>query len=301
MDTIELGDVAITRVLELSGRLIGADEFFPDAPAEVWEQEWLAPDFYEPSDNGVIAPVQTWVLRSAGRTILVDTGIGDDKERPGFPARWHRKRTGFLGSLAAAGVRPEDVDVVVNTHLHVDHVGWNTRLDGREWVPTFPNATYLLPRADFEYWDPQRPNPPQQVLDVRNVFDDSVAPVHEAGLVQLWEDELVLDENLRLEATPGHTPGTSVLHLRSGSERAVFMGDLLHSPMQLGHPQHNCMAEVDPAAARSARWRMLAFAAEQRALVVPAHFGGHSAAEVRRRGDGFEVVQWAGFSRLERT
>src|ERR1700754_1691479 len=101
---IELGDVTITRLLELNGRLGGCDEFFPDAPAEAWDPEWLAPDFYEPSDHGLIVPIQTWVLRSAGRTILVDTGIGDDKERPQLPPTWHRKRSGYLAALSALGI-----------------------------------------------------------------------------------------------------------------------------------------------------------------------------------------------------
>jgi glyoxylase-like metal-dependent hydrolase (beta-lactamase superfamily II) len=299
VDTIELGDVTVTRLVELNGRLGDADEFFPDAPADAWAPEWLAPDFYEPSDNGLIVPVQTWVLRSAGRTVVVDTGIGDDKDRPQYPPTWHRKRSGHLAALVAAGVRPEDVDVVVNTHMHVDHVGWNTRLDGQDWVPTFPNATYLMARPEFEYWDPRRANAPQAVLDARGIFTDSVAPVHDAGLLQLWEDELVIDENLRLAAAPGHTPGHSVLHLHSGPDRAVFVGDLLHSPMQLACPHHRFVADFDPAGARSSRLQVLELAADQQALVVPAHFGGHAAAEVRRDGNGFAISRWAGFSRLQ--
>lgn len=296
MDTIELGRVEVTRVLDFFGRAAGADEFFPEIPAQDWQRPDLQPDFYEPGTHGFLAAVQTFVLRSAGRTILVDTGVGNDKPRPGAP--WDRLRTGYLDELAAAGVRPDDVDLVINTHLHTDHVGWNTRLDGDEWVPTFPNATYLLPRADVEFWDPGGEHRPKRPTAH---FTDSVAPVREAGLVELWEGERVIDENLRLETAAGHTPGSSVLHLVSGGDRAVFLGDLLHTPLQLGAPHHNCAPDEDPAAARASRWRMLERAAEARALVVPAHFGGHGAVEVRRAGAGFDVVGWAGFSRRERS
>lgn len=301
MQSITLGDVEVTRVLEFHGRAMAVDEFFPEIPAEEFEAErsWLDPDFWSPADNGFVSAVQTWVLRSAGRTILVDTGVGNHKERPYSP-HWRHLNTDYLGNLARAGVRPEDVDIVVNTHLHVDHVGWNTRLVGRDWVPTFPNATYLLPRADFEYWNPMGEHRPKRALSHQNVFEDSVAPVHQAGLTELWDGERVIDENLRLQPAPGHTPGSSVLQLRSGPDRAVFIGDLLHTPLQLQDPVHNCDFEEDPAAARASRRRLLEFAADNTALVVPAHFGGHGAAEVRRAGDRFQIKNWAAFDRPQR-
>lgn len=300
MQSITLGDVEVTRVLEFHGRAMGMDEFFPDIPADVFEAErsWLAPDFWSPADNGFTSAVQTWVLRSAGRTILVDTGVGNHKERPYSP-HWRHLDTDYLDNLAEAGVDPDEVDIVINTHLHVDHVGWNTRLVGRDWVPTFPNATYLLPRLDFDYWNPLGQHRPKNARSHQNVFEDSVAPVHEAGLTELWEGERVIDENLRLLPAPGHTPGSSVLHLSSGSDRAVFIGDLLHTPVQLQDPAHNCSFEEDPAAARTSRRRLLEFAADNTALVVPAHFGGHGAAEVRRAGNRFEIEDWAAFDRPE--
>ncbi|GAA3366129.1 MBL fold metallo-hydrolase [Saccharopolyspora gregorii] len=298
MESIMLGDVEVTRVLEINGRAMGMDEFFPDIPTEVFEAErdLLDPDFWSPADNGFMAAVQTWVLRSAGRTILVDTGVGNHKERPYSP-HWRHLNTGYLDALLRAGVRPEDVDIVINTHLHVDHVGWNTRLVERDWVPTFPNATYLLPRVDFEFWNPLGEHRPKSARSHQNVFEDSVAPVHRAGLAELWEGERVIDENLRLLPAPGHTPGSSVLHLESGSDRAVFIGDLLHTPVQLLDPAHNCGFDEDPAAARASRRRLLEFAADRTALVVPAHFGGHGAAEVSRDGDRFAIDAWAAFER----
>ena len=226
MQDIVLGDVTITRVVEYHGPVgMSPATFFPDAPEQAWRDEasWLVPDFVEPAGDMCVSAIQTWVLRSEGRTILVDTGVGNHKERR--TPKWHHLNTDYLANLAEAGVRPEDVDLVINTHLHVDHVGWNTRLDGDSWVPTFPNATYLMPRADFDFWNPAN----GQERGDRNVFDDSVTPVHEAGQVRLWEDGHTIDGNLRLELAPGHTPGSSVVVLESGADRALFVGDLLHS------------------------------------------------------------------------
>src|ERR1044071_6949511 len=153
MNEIKIGDVTVTRVEEMHGPIMPTGAFFPTLPAEAWERQEaeLTPDHL--GDGLVHVAMQTWVLRSEGRTILIDTGVGNDKTRPAVAA-WDHLSLDFLGALARAGVRPEDVDLVVNTHLHVDHVGWNTRLAGGSWVPTFPNATYLMPRADFVFWNP---------------------------------------------------------------------------------------------------------------------------------------------------
>lgn len=297
---IVLGDVTITRVTEYYGSVrMSPREFFPDSPETAWEahRPWLVPDFLA-ADTGICqSAVQTWVVRSEGRTILVDTGVGNHKERPYAPV-WSHLRTGYLDNLARAGVRPDDVDLVINTHLHVDHVGWNTFLDGGVWTPTFPRATYLMPRRDFEFWDPARGHTPRLGRGNQNVFEDSVAPVHEAGQTLLWDDGHTIDANLRLELAPGHTPGSAVLKLDSGGDRAVFVGDLLHTPLQFVEPDVNSCFCEDPALARASRHRLLGWAADHRALVLPAHLGGHGGAEVSRRGAGFAIRKWAPFSRL---
>ncbi|GAA4886760.1 MBL fold metallo-hydrolase [Saccharopolyspora cebuensis] len=300
MHEIVLGDVTITRIVEYYGSVgMAPGTFFPESPAESWRdgEHWLAPDFLDPATGTVVAAAQTWLLRREGRTILVDTGAGNDKERPHAPV-WSRLDTDFLGRLAAAGVRPEDVDLVINTHLHVDHVGWNTRLDGRTWVPTFPNATYLLPRADFEFWNPANGRTPISGHGNQNVFEDSVAPVHEAGLTELWEDGHRIDANLRLEPAPGHTPGSSVVVLESGTDRALFAGDLLHTPLQFVEPDTNSCFCEDPVRSRATRRRLLGWAADTGALVLPAHLGGHGGAEVVREGGSFAIKGWAPFARL---
>ncbi|WP_045743943.1 MBL fold metallo-hydrolase [Actinoplanes rectilineatus] len=292
-DTIQLGDVTVTRVWEYYGTVeMTPGQFFPDSPAEPWEG--IDPAFLDPATNIVNSAIQTWVLRSEGRTILVDTGVGNHKERPYAPV-WAHHDSDFLGNLARAGVRPQDVDVVVNTHLHIDHVGWNTYLDDREWVPTFPNATYLMPKADFTFWDPANNSPTVLGRGNQNVFEDSVAPVHQAGQTLLWEGGHRIDGNLALEPAPGHTPGSSVLTLTSGTDRALFVGDLMHSPVQILEPHVNSCFCEDPQGAIATRRRLLGQAADTGALVVPAHFPGGGALEVSRDGDRFGIKEWAPF------
>jgi glyoxylase-like metal-dependent hydrolase (beta-lactamase superfamily II) len=298
-DTV-LGNVTITRVIEYFGPVgMSPEVFFPESPKESWRknQSWLAPDFFDPDADICVSAIQTWLLRSEGRTILVDTGVGNHKERPYSPV-WNHLNTGFLGNLAHAGVRPEDVDLVINTHLHVDHVGWNTYLHDRTWLPTFPNATYLMPRADFDFWNPANGHQPALDRDNQNVFQDSVAPVHEAGSTVLWDGSYRIDANLRLDLAPGHTPGSSVVTLESGGDRALFVGDLLHTALQFIEPDTNSCFCENPAQARDTRRRLLGWAADRNALVMPAHLGGHGGAEVIREGDRFAIKSWAPFARI---
>ncbi|MFB7741837.1 MBL fold metallo-hydrolase [Streptomyces sp. NPDC056132] len=300
MREIALGDVSITRVVEFYGSVeLAPATFFPDAPEQAWREHatWLEPDFVDLASGECLSAIQTWLLRSEGKTILVDTGVGNDKERPYAPI-WSRRQSDFLGELARAGVQPGDVDLVVNTHLHVDHVGWNTTLEGRSWVPTFPNATYLMPARDFDFWNPANGHASKSGRGNQNVFEDSVAPVHEAGQALLWDGTHVIDGNLRLELAPGHTPGSSVLALESGGDRALFVGDLLHSPLQAVAPDVNSCFCEDPAETRATRRRLLGRADDTNSLVFPAHWGGSGGAEVTRNGDTFDIAAWAPFARL---
>ncbi|CAM5336654.1 MBL fold metallo-hydrolase OS=Streptomyces alboniger OX=132473 GN=CP975_15475 PE=3 SV=1 [Streptomyces alboniger] len=297
MEPITLGNVTITRVWEYFGSVeMTPDVFFPDGPKEVWNggASWLTPYFLDAETNIVNSAIQTWLLRSGGKTILVDTGVGNHKDRPYAPV-WNRLETDFLANLARAGVAPEDVDIVINTHLHIDHVGWNTYLNGRQWIPTFPNATYLMPKDDFDFWNPEN-NHKSIGRGNQNVFEDSVAPVHQAGQTLLWENSHQIDADLRLDAAPGHTPGSSVLTLTSGTDRAVFVGDMLHTPVQILDPDLNSCFCEDPAGARATRRKVLGWAADNNALVIPAHLGGHGAAEVAREGDKFAIKGWAPFA-----
>ncbi|MFI6639555.1 MBL fold metallo-hydrolase [Streptomyces sp. NPDC050504] len=285
-----LGDVEVIRVVEWQGPFGPAADIVPGAGEEVWRENeaLLAPDHWDPASGLAVMALQSWVLRSGGRTVLIDTGVGNGRERPESP-QFHHWRGDFPGGLARAGIRPEDVDVVVNTHVHADHVGWNTREGGApgEWVPTFPNAQYLVPAADDAHFG-------KAGGEDRLVYADSVAPVHRAGQAVLWDGHHRIDENLVLESAPGHTPGSSVLRLASGGERAVFVGDVLHSPVQVLRPDCNSCFCLAPAEAAATRRRVLGRAADERELVVPAHFGGTGIAEVRRAGAGFALGEWRG-------
>ncbi|GAB3600450.1 MBL fold metallo-hydrolase [Kineococcus gypseus] len=298
--SLTLGQVELSRVVEWTGGYATTDELFPSLPSELWRQHssWLAPEFFDAESSAWQANVQTWVLKSAGRTVLVDTGLGNDKQRE--VAVFHRRTSDFLDRLAAAGVDPQDVDLVINTHLHNDHVGWNTRLVDGEWVPTFPDAQYLINRTEFDYWNPANGHVPrspfQNATDTGVTFDDSVFPVHRAGQAVLWEGSSHrIDDNLVLELAPGHTPGSAVLHLESGDERAVFVGDIIHTPLQVIHPDHDTCLSEDPARASRSRRRILQEAADTNSLVVPAHLRGPGAFEVSHADGGFTLSGWAPF------
>jgi glyoxylase-like metal-dependent hydrolase (beta-lactamase superfamily II) len=301
MQRFHLGEVEITKVVEWQGEIAPARFIVPDSPPRVWQDNasLLQPDHWNPVTDMYRGAVQTWVLRSEGKVVLVDTGVGNDRRRPQIPLFDHLA-TDFLDRLAQAGVRPEQVDVVINTHIHYDHVGWNTRLSDGEWTPTFRNATYLIPRADQTYFDPRnahrRPAPRDDHERLHRegsllVYADSIAPV--LGRAVLWEGAHRIDGNLSLEPAPGHTPGSCVVRLSSGSDRAVFVGDVVHSPVQIIEPGCNSCFCEDPRQAAATRLALLERAADAGELVVPAHFAGTGAAEIRRDGSRFTLGEWA--------
>ncbi|GGV76458.1 MULTISPECIES: MBL fold metallo-hydrolase [Streptomyces] len=300
MQRFQLGDVEITKVVEWQGEIAPARSIVPDSTDRVWKEHesLLVPDHYDPRTGMYRGAAQTWVLRSEGKIVLVDTGVGNDRHRPQMPLFDHLS-TDFLDRLAEAGVRPEQVDVVINTHIHYDHVGWNTRLRDGVWTPTFPNTTYLIPKTDQVYFDPRnahRRRAPRDEQERRRfegsrfVYADSIAPV--LGRAVLWEGAYRIDGNLSLEPAPGHTPGSCVVRLSSGSDRAVFVGDVLHSPVQIVEPDWNSCFCEDPGRAAATRRALLERAADERELVVPAHFGGAGAVWVRREGSRYAVAPW---------
>lgn len=300
MSDFHIGAVEVTKVVEWQGEIAPARVIIPDGPADLWRrnESWLAPDHWHPENDTYHGAAQTWVLRSEGKVVLVDTGVGNDRHRPQIPLFDHL-RTGFLDRLAEAGVRPGDVDIVINTHIHYDHVGWNTESRDGEWVPTFPNATYLIPRADQEYFDPRnahRRRAPRDDHEKRRqeggriVYADSIAPV--LGRAVLWSEGHRVDGDIRLEPAPGHTPGSSVVRVASGSDRAVFVGDVLHSPVQILEPDYSSCFCEDRAQAAATRRSVLERAADTGELVVPAHFAGSGAVEVRRDGSRFAIERF---------
>lgn len=284
-DRVKLGTATVTRVVET--RVEMRTSLFTDTPPEAWaaEADLLEPTFWNREAELWKIAMQSWVVQVDGLTVVVDTGVGNDRDRPHMPPLDHLT-TSFLDDFVAAGFDPSDVDVVVNTHLHTDHVGWNTRLTDGTWVPTFPNARYVMPEADYRYFAPDGAGHNDAAAIV---FSDSVLPVTDQ--TELWSEDLRLSESLRLRPAPGHSPGSSVLWLDAGKP-AVFVGDLTHCPIQIARPADACAFDVDPRAAASTRKRIFTEAARVRAAVIPAHYPGHGGATIVARGDRFEVDDW---------
>lgn len=309
VDMLSFDDITVTRVVEWSGPIRTVSEILPDVAAEEWSslETVMAPDFWDPATGAYLCNIQTWVIRQPGRTVLVDTGVGNDRDRPQVPSFAHL-HTDFLDRLARVGVDPGEVDLVINTHIHYDHVGWNTQLLDQTFVPTFPHATYLVPRADYDYFHPtnahkmkapETDDERRRFDGIRLVFEDSIAPIEESGQLELWDTEFsVPGLPLRLLPAPGHTPGSSVVQLHAG-RGAVFVGDLLHSPMQLLHPDYGCSFDLDATQARASRRAVLERAAATGAMIFPAHLPGHSAAviEPRPHSNDFRITRWADLPR----
>lgn len=277
-----IGDVRVTRLLEseVPGR---ATWLIPDASAEALARhaDWLRPHFLDERGR-IIAAVHALVVESQGRRIVVDTCVGNDKERavPG----WNRMQGPFLADLAAAGFARESIDTVVCTHLHVDHVGWNTMLVDGRWVPTFPNARYLFVRAEWEHWSAE------PAAAEGDVVGDSVRPVVDAGLVDLVAPDHRLTDEVWLEPTPGHTPGHVSVRIRSGGADAVITGDVMHHPVQCAEPEWHSSFDVDPDAARRTRRAFLERYADQPVLVLGTHFATPVGGKIVRHGDAWRFV-----------
>lgn len=299
MSRVQLGRACVTRILEFQFEL--GTTSFATTPPSGWADnaDLLVPDFFDPDTDKWRIAVQSWVVEVDGLTVVVDTGVGNDRQRPHMPPLDHLN-TGFLGAWESAGIDRGAVDVVINTHIHSDHVGWNTMLDDGAWVPTFPNARYLAPAADYRYFAPDGPvarQSPRTEAEAAQqhgdqlVFADSVVPVDEAGQLVCWSDDYQISPSLRLRAAPGHTPGSSVLWLDAG-QPAVFVGDITHNPLQLRRPADPCAFDVNAAAAAATRRQLFAEAAEAHATVIPAHYPGHGGATIRAVGDGYDIDEW---------
>ncbi len=294
MDTLQVGGARVWRIEEWQGNFLPPSVFFMGFDEAAFRRVAgpLTPDYYDAEADSIYAFLQTWVLEVDGLTVVWDTGAGNDKERPGIPLFGNLK-TPFLERFTDAGLRLEDVDLVICSHLHIDHVGWNTRLEAGRWVPTFPNARYLLPVIDRDYWDPNGtgPRPTEGGAFVNSgTFEDSVQPLLDAGVAELVGHGYQVSNSLSLQAVPGHTPGHLAMNLRSRGEDAIFVGDVLHHPLQVHYPEWNSPYCEDQAQARVTRRRILEQAAERNALVVPAHFGGVHCCRVRPHGDAFTPV-----------
>ena len=281
-----IGDARIDRLIDLERFELPLGWLFPDATVEALTDDlaWLEPDFLT-GDKAILA-IQSTVLRVGGRTILIDTCVGEHKPRPRHPAWNARQQTGYLDRLKALGVAPEAVDIVFCTHLHADHVGWNTRIDNGRWVPTFPNARYLIGKRELSDWETKLQSAPADMIN-HGSYADSILPVIEARRAELIDHDHQVLDGLVVRRLPGHTPGSIGLSMHRHGGRCLFTGDSIHHPVQLIHPEWSSSLCSDPQLARATRTHYLAEAVENGTWLVPAHFVGHTGVQIRRHGNGY--------------
>ena len=268
MTPIRLGTAEIRQVAEIAYKmpisLLTDDQALLDANAD-----WLHPNFLD-ADGHWDMVVQSWILIVDGRVILIDPCTGDGRSNPALPFQ-HMLDTPYIERFAASGIKPEDVDFVFCTHLHGDHCGWNTVLRGGRYVPTFPNARYVMVHREFDRWDTRRLDH-QPVASNAGVFENSVLPVLEAGLVDMIESTHHICHSVLVEPAYGHTAGHSMLHLTSHGKEALFVGDAFHHALEVKYPELDMGACEDFTAALATRRCIIERCIDRQALFVPAHF-----------------------------
>jgi glyoxylase-like metal-dependent hydrolase (beta-lactamase superfamily II) len=286
MVRFKIGSVVATRVEEMIDRSFEFRKFFPLATDDDIARniDWMAPVHYEQASGHLLLSMHSWLVDTGAAKILIDTCIGNEKDRPGRPD-WCNLNTPFLERLAAAGARPDEIDFVLCTHLHADHVGWNTRLVDGRWVPTFPNAKYVFGRKEYEFWQAQFATDGNSHHMAG--YRDSVLPVVEAGQALVVDDYAEIADCLLVTPAPGHTPGHVALWLSSGGQSGVFTGDIIHHPVQLKIPAWSCFGCKDQVESARTRERVLAECEERGATLLPAHFLTPFAGRIKAKGTGY--------------
>lgn len=291
---MQIGTARLTPVVELEAVPYPLAHFFDGCDRAMLARHlsWLAPEHYDPAGDAVLLSHHAWLVDVAGYKVLIDPCIGNDKPREVITA-YNRLDTPWLERLGAAGAKPDEIDFVVCTHLHVDHCGWNTRRADGRWVPTFPNARYIFSEAEHRFWEAHAANglPPALAFN-RNVYEDSVRPVVDAGLAWLVEGETPFADGFTLLPTPGHTVGHVAALLDAGSDGIVFTGDAIHHPLQIVAPDLNTSGYHDATASRQSRRQLLDLAADRGWLLAPAHFRNSRACRITRDGEAFRVKRW---------
>jgi len=289
--TWTIGEATITRIEEQLGFASRPPEQYLDGferDTLARHLDWLVPHHYSTEHDRLITSIHSWLIRTSRHTILLDSCAGNHKNRPGFP-RMHQLETPFLDQLRRAGAEPEQIDIVLCTHLHADHVGWNTVLKDGRWVPTFPNATYLFSRTENETGDPRRHPAADADLLRGGAYRDSVLPVIEARQALLIDADHAIDDTMTIVAAPGHSRGHIAMWLANAAGRALFCGDVLHHALQVHAPHWNSKFCELPALARATRRTLLEQCAEYRALLFPGHFGAPHVAGIGAAAAGFSL------------
>src|SRR5882757_2338191 len=290
--SFSVNDMTIHRIVEQESGFTPMLDFLPTLSKETLGENlaWLAPGGYDSASGNVVLCFQSYVVKTPHHNILVDSCIGNDKNFPQRPT-WNKKTdSNWMSALKAAGLGVEDIDFVMCTHLHVDHVGWNTRLEDGRWVPTFPNARYLFGKKEYAHWESERGKQGEGKVNDGS-FDDSVLPVVEAGKAVMIESDHQPDPLLTIKDYPGHTPGSIAINLKDGGRQACFSGDIMHHPIQVYHPDWSSQFCWDQAMSARSRRQLLEDCVEGNALLCPAHFPGANAGYIKPQGDSFRI-EW---------
>ncbi len=290
MQQIQIGDVTIASIIERDGPWRAPEAMFPAYTPELGRPhlDALPPAVYDAATNRLVITYQTFVVRTPKHTILVDTCTGEGK---GYPAPMDFPKQPWLDGFAALGLRFSDIDYVFCTHLHIDHCGWNTRLVNGRWVPTFPNAKYVFHKREYAAWeaaDARGENPPG------NVWRYNCRPIVEAGQALLVDDDFTLDDTVWLTPTPGHSPCHCCVNIRSGGQRAVVTGDMMHHALQCREPDWSTVFDWDAKEAAVSRRRFLGDVAGTGTIVLPVHFPAPTAGLIEADGTRFQYRFRAG-------
>ncbi len=285
--TFTIGDLTIHRLIEDEKPFFDPLTFFPDATPELIAEnrDWMVDSGALDAATGqIVLCIQSYIVRTPHHTILIDTCVGNDKPRPTRPFWDNMKGTAYMDGLAKHGLKVEDIDYVMCTHLHVDHVGWNTRLINGKWVPTFPNARYVFAQKEFDYWAAE--NAKEEVGPIA----DSVLPIVEAKMADLVSSDFQLNDHIRLSSTPGHTPDHFAVLLGKSGKDAVVSGDLIHSPLQARYPELGMRADYDQKQGSVTRRKFLECYCDTGTLVCTGHFPSPSTGKVARWDNGFRFI-----------
>lgn len=285
---IAVGDISIQRIVEQEAPFFDPMFFFPKLTKEVLEENrsWMQPRFIDPATGKLVLCIQSYVVRTKHHNILIDTCVGNHKPRPARPFWDMMNSDAYEKGLAATGLTVNDIDYVMCTHLHVDHTGWNTRLENGRWVPTFPKAKYVFADRELAFWTERHAKDPAACPWVT----DSVLPIVEARRTEVVKSDHALNDHVVLIPTPGHTIDHYAVHVGKPGADAVITGDMIHSPLQARYPELGMMADYDSAIAGATRRKFFGRFADTSTLVCTGHFPSPSVGRFTKWGDGFKFV-----------